>query len=415
MVWDLFRQFMLSQRAGAVIRRVTWLCLFGVGVSLAALVLVMSVMNALNMNIRKRTLAIEPHLVIEFPKGISESEIQGHPLFSDLKKSSEIKSALMETQDVILRTVDGRFRGAIARGTSWSTLQEMKQKMLDAQARSSFSDSADLRGEAVRLEKGEIWLGVDLAQSLSVFEGDYVTIVSPEGLLLPPTETPKFEKVRVSQILATNLADVDSQNLFYVRNESLTQLRNSPGRKMGLEIWLPDANEAQSQKQVWAKIYRDVKIETWQDRNSAIFFALRLEKLMIGIFLGMASLVAGLSLLTVLSLLVYQKKREIALLQVLGFTRSGVVQLFFRIGLVVSGIGIAAGVLVGGLLAFYVEKNPLNVLPDIYYDSQIPAKLDLSFVFLVALLALLFAVFSSWLSARAAAKYVPATALRIKT
>lgn len=106
------------------------------------------------------------------------------------------------------------------------------------------------------------------------------------------------------------------------------------------------------------------------------------------------------------------KRREIGLLQAIGFSRREVRLLFFKIGLSLSACGIMMGVLIGSGLSYWIEKHPLNVLPDIYYDSQIPAYLDLQFVLVVVAAATTLAILGSYFSTRGALTVMPSEAIR---
>jgi lipoprotein-releasing system permease protein len=230
-------------------------------------------------------------------------------------------------------------------------------------------------------------LGTDLAHALGVFEGDTLLVIPPEGLLLPPTEAPKFERVRIQQVITTNVPEVDGQQIFYMAGSTLRTLRDSASRRLGFEVRWPDPDQAWAAKEELSG-FSDVLAQTWKERNSALFLALRLEKVMIGIFLGMAALVAGLSLVSVLTLLISQKRREIGLLQALGYSSFGVRRLFTRLGWILALMGLGSGLFLGTLVSLYLEWHPLNILPDIYYDSEIPAEVQFPFVLLVAVVGL---------------------------
>jgi lipoprotein-releasing system permease protein len=408
---DFFRNYLFSSRAGALIKRISWLSVIGLFVSVAALVIVISVMNALNLSIRERTLAIEPHLSVEFPSGTPFSVLESHPLTAKLKQQLQYEVQPFETQDVILRTMDGHFHGAVARGVSDSSYR----RLLSEVSRVSKLRKLDLISfEHKEFEgplMGEVDIGIELARTLGVFEGDALMVVPPEGLLLPPSEAPPFERVKIRRILATNLADLDSSSVFYKKDLTLNSLRKSASRRTGIEVWMANPDKAAELKEM-LQGYGEYRIETWQERNSALFFALRMEKTVITIFLSMASLVAGFSLLTVLTLLTSQKRREIGLLRALGFSKKSLKSLFSKLGYGLALLGVGGGMLLGLAVSFYLEKYPLNVLPDIYYDSEIPAKVDLGFVAVV----LLVAVILTWLGARASSASAllesPSTSLR---
>lgn len=406
MVFEFFRKYLFSPRAGAVIRKVSWLTVIGLGLSVTALIVVLSVMAALNHNIEDRTLAVEPHLTIQIP-GINQGALlEAHPITAKLRQHPEIKVDVFESQDVILRTVDGHFKGGIARGVSQQSLDRM---LLDMQKLDQ--KRKDLPFTPETLGPGEVILGVDLAVALGVFEGDPLMVIPPEELLLPPTETPKYEKVTVKKIISTSLADVDAQDLFYVRGNALKSFKQAASKKTYIEIKVPNPYNMEPWKKEVAS-FPEAVLETWRERNSALFFALRLEKLVIGLFLGLAALIASFSMISVLALLISQKRREIGILQAIGFSQRRVRNLFMQIGFALALAGLLAGIFFGSGISLWIEAHPLNVLPDIYYDSQVPADWDPVFVLTILVTGIVMALAGSFLISRSASLEVPAEALR---
>lgn len=411
LVRDFFSHLIFSRRAGALVKRLAWLSVGAIALSITALLVVIFVMNGMNASIHKRMLSLEPHLYVTVNGVNKGSLLEIHPVFQRLKEFPENKSYVYESQDVILRTLDGQFHGAIARGVSRESLKFMIDHIreMDVQKKRESLESLaeeDLPG------KGDVILGVDLARALGVFEGDFITIVPPESLLLPPGDAPKFEKVRVSKIISTNLADLDSQFVFYQRGATLNSLIGV-SRKVGIEVWTPDGKNLLDLKQEVEK-FGDVIAESWMDRNSTLFFALKLEKLVMGVFLALAGLIASSSILSVLALLMSQKKRDIAILKTLGLSNRRTTRIFTQIGLLLASMGIVPGVLMGTSLSYYLQNHPVNVLPDIYYDSQIPALVDPWFVLLVLIVGLLICFLGAWYPARTSAEIDPALALRVK-
>lgn len=413
MVWYFFRHFIFSERAGSLIRRIAWLSVIGITISVTAFLVVLFVMNGMNRSIQERVVALEPHLFVH-DKEIKEIKLlEQHPII-DVLDQEDIQYYFYESQDVILRTTEGQFRGAIARGVTSESLSFLFKKIQELNERNHANTNdyginvlEDLPAE------GEVILGIDLARSLGVYEGDYITVLAPEGLLLPPGETPNFEKVRVKRIVSMNLSDLDSQYMFYTRGLSLNAFQRTASRQVGIELWLHNPEFASDFKKSLSK-FDNFKIETWMERNSALFFALKLEKIAIGIFLGLAGLIAGSSILTVLALLLSQKKREIAILRAIGLSAKRTVQIFTQMGILLSASGVLAGIILGMTFGFYVEKNPINLLPEIYYDSQIPAEVNMWLVFFVLVVGFILAFLGSWLPARTALEIEPSQALRVK-
>lgn len=408
MFWSFFQRYLFSSRAGALVKRISWLTVFGLTVSVGALIIVISVMTALNHSIQKRTLAVEPHLTIEIPGIKSSKLLELHPLVTKVKSDPQVRTQVFENQDVILRTNDGFSKGAVARGLS----QEGLNKMLQEIHRLDLNSQKETNPFAPEiLGPGEIYMGSELAVSLGVYEGDSLMVVPPELLLLPPGETPKFDKVKIKRIISTPVSEVDAQTIYYVRDVSLQRLQSSDSREIGLEVWLDDPQKTDSYKES-LKNFSEAKIQSWKERNSSLFLALRLEKTMITLFLGIAALIASFSMVSVVLLLISQKRQEIAILRTIGFSRKQIQELFIKIGVTLSLMGLFSGIFMGSSISYYIEKFPLNVLPDVYYDSQIPAYLDGSFVFFVAFIGMVIAYGGATLSSRGSAIEDPAVALK---
>jgi lipoprotein-releasing system permease protein len=409
LAWMFFRRYLLSDKAGSLVKRIAWLCILGIGFSLASFILILSIMTGLNKNIHNRILAVEPHLSVDFKKSISESEVRNHKVWRFLKDHKDLTVRLFDTQDVILRTVDGIFHGATARGMSTLSFDSMLSQ-LQKLAIESHSDPPENLGAP---EQDEVIMGVDLAKAMGVFEGDYLTVLPLESLIISNGESPSFAKVLVKQILSTNLADIDSQVMFFQREKTMQHFAKVGSRRIGFEVWTDDPYDLDKLKDAIGE-FKDLKVESWKDRNSALFMALRLEKLVIGTFLGLSALITSFSILSVLTLLISQKKREMGLLMAIGFSVKSLVKLFQRLGMILSILGLSGGILVGTALALYIEKNPLHILPDIYYDSELPAEVQSIFIVIVSIIGFLMAWSAVKLSVKQIMRLSPSDALRAK-
>jgi lipoprotein-releasing system permease protein len=414
MIWDLFKHYLLSRRAGALIRTVAWLCMAGVGIGVMSLIVVMSVMNGFNDQIKSRLLAVEPHLVVTVP-GVSDvNHLVDQPIYQELKNRKDVQTEIFETQDVIVRTVDGLFGGAVAHGVEDSALEyilrETRRAVNSSQATGTTVEVAPVAKESAHLSSGEVLVGADLARSLGIFEGDKITIVSPEALLLPAGEVPHFERVLVKGLLQTNIADIDAKAIYFGRGRSLKTLKESTSRETGFELRLNDPYRYGPLEHELKS--RGLKVSSWVERNSALFYALRMEKTAIGSFLGLSALIASFSIVTVLVLLMTQKRKDIGLLMGLGLSRIRTQRLFMGVGLLLSSMGIVAGVVMGVVICLVVDKNRIPILPDIYYDSTIPARMDPYLILFVIVAATFIAVFSAYFPARLHTRELPSELLR---
>jgi lipoprotein-releasing system permease protein len=419
--WDLFRHYLLSRRAGSLIRTVAWISIAGVAIGVMALVVVISVMSGFDSQIRNRLLAVEPHLVATMPLSsapngtMSSDQIGVSPDYLKLRAQPHVQTDLFENQDVIIRTVDGNFGGAVARGVESQTLKYIlnetrKESLPKDPASSTFIEPAPIAKESTDLEKGEVMIGIDLARSLGIFEGDTVTLIAPEALLLPSGEAPPFERVVVKSLITTNIADIDEKVLYYGRGRSLLTFLNSPSRVSGFEVRLPKPEEFQDIKSALEK--NGWKVESWIDRNSSLFYALKMEKFAMGVFLGLAGLVASFSIVTVLVLLLTQKRKDIGLLMGLGLSPKRTQNLFIQVGLILSAIGIGTGLTAGVVISLLLDRFPIPLLPEVYYDATIPATVSPMFVFGIFIVATLIAFISAYIPARQTTRESPAEALR---
>lgn len=397
------KKLVLSSSSGALVRRITILSFIAIALSLTAFFIVLFIMNGMNKNIKTRILALEPHLTtINNPA--QETEVQKY-----LENSQFVS---YQTLDLILRTVDGQFKGGEAVGYTDKGLKVWVNHLM--QVKNSGRDRAyvDVDLSGFNLNENEVAIGVDLARSLSLLEGDELTLIPPDTLLLSSLETPVFQKVVVKRILVTDLYDLDSKLILFNSDYSLKVFANTLSRKTGNHVWFDSVEKADEVKKILAA--KSIVSETWQEKNSDLFFALKMEKLMIGTFLGLAGLIASSSILTVLALLMSQKKRDIAIIKTLGLSQKRTLWLFTKMGLWIAGGAIALGSVLGIGISLYIQHNPVNVLPNIYYDSSIPAFVDFNFVIAVIAISGLLAFFGSYLPAKATLKIQPAILLKQK-
>src|SRR5436190_2007452 len=125
MTWHFFSKLIFSSRAGALIRRISWLSVINVSISVAAFLIVLFVMNGMNLSLQDRIVALQPHLVITIPDISDPNLLDIHPVALKLREDKEKKVFVFENYDVVLRTVDGQFHGALAQGISPQSLKHI--------------------------------------------------------------------------------------------------------------------------------------------------------------------------------------------------------------------------------------------------------------------------------------------------
>lgn len=389
--WLIFRNYLLSRRSGALVRIIAWHCIIGIGMGVAALLIVLSVMNGFNQTIRTRMLSVEPHLVINQKDSPGEAElVRMRVLVEQLMPGQLIEIERYETQDLILRSVDGVFGGGLAKGYDKASMHAMLKRVWASLKK----DTPEPIIETADLGANEVVLGIDLARGLGIFEGDEVILVPPETLLLPKGEVPRFQKFRVKSLLNTQMPEFDSKLMFY-NIDTMSKRMQSLSRETGFELRLKDPYKADSLKKRLAE--KGVEAQTWGERDTALFFALKIESYAMALFLTLAVLITSFSIVTVMVLLMSQKRQDIGMMMALGLSVRRTRMVFLRVGLLLSYMGIIGGVLFGASVCLFLEKYPLELLPDIYTDSTLPAQLTPRILFFVLGCSTLIAVLGSWL------------------
>lgn len=399
--WTLFRHYLLSRRSGSLIRLIAWLCMAGVGIGVASLIIVLSVMNGFNLKIRQNMLNVEPHLVI---MGVPPS------------KEYEIKKAIgpgveslwySENQDVVLRTVDGVFSGAIAKGLPSQGIRDWLKHVW--KPRNAAASTVDIN--SIELGPRQAVIGVDLASNLGVFDGDELYVIPPETLLMPKGEVPKYEKVTIKGIISTQMQDIDGKMFIYNSGNTMRGWwKNAASAENGFELRLNNPYDADEiAKKLRA---RGFKTQSWHERNTALFFALKMESLAMTIFLSLAVLITSFSIVSVMVLLITQKRKEMGMLMAMGFSKKATRKAFTLVGIYLSAIGVGAGLIVGCGVALFMDYFPIEVLPDIYYDSTLPAHLSGNIVLGTIVGAALLAWAGAYLPVRFYVDPTPADCLR---
>lgn len=384
-------------------RRISFLSFFAVLLSVMVFLIVLFVMNGMNKSIQSRIIVLDPNITAYF-QDANEIKLDENPMYQGLR---------FDSYDLIIRTVDGQFRGANAIGYKQDDFKFWNDKLSALRKKGKDVLLFDDDAESSDLNEDEIAIGVDIARALGLLEGDQVTLIPIETLLLSQTERPLFEKVTIKKIITSDLPDLDANAIFFNRDVSLKTFRASLSKVSGYHFWLKNQDDLDTAI-TDLKVHPFKSVESWKEKNSSLFFALLMEKMMIGIFLGLAGLVASTSILTVLALIMSQKQSDIAILKTLGLSNRRTLLLFTQMGLWISLSAISLGTILGLSISYYLEKNPLQVLPHIYYDASIPAYVDLRFAGIVLVVSTVLAFLGCYLPSRSTLQIQPAILLKQK-
>ncbi len=394
MTLKLFRAYFLSKKAGSTVRMMAWLSLSAMAIGVFGLIIVLSVMAGFNDNIRDRLLSYEPHMVVYSQKNHLTK-------IKDLLKKEGIKYEQVypfESQDIIIRSSSGSFQGAEARGFDPRRISEVIR-----------SNLVRLDGRT-ELANDELIFNFDLAKSLRALEGDFIDVIAPSTLLQPLGAEMQVSSFKLAGVFFTQLTSSKNANTVIYSLDSLVT-PDTRGLKKGYEILLKDPLQSTSIKKLLVKNGLP-EVQTWQERNSSLLFALRLERMALGFFLVMSVLITSFSMMTVLLLLLHQKRQEIGILMAMGLSKSRVRWVFGTMGFWLSSMGVLVGFVPGFLLAKYIEHTPLKIMPDVYQDPYMPARVDLPLILLVLAVCVVICILSLIVPLFNISKLSPSAALK---
>jgi lipoprotein-releasing system permease protein len=411
-------RYLLGTSKSSVVRTIALISVFGIGLGILAMVVVLSVMNGFDDGIKNRLLGAEPHVVVHGQAPLLFEQISN--IVSDHGRVESYSK-----QDVVIRTVDGIFSGAVAEGFEPEALKHLAKRVrhsvevFDTKHIVNSRKTTQLESMDLNLSNKEIALGVDLAHSLGIFEGDEVSVLAPESLLYPAGEMPLYERAKVRALLRTDVPEIDSRVIFYDIGQGLRKLSDSASLEKGYEVRLQepdDADEVAAQiKKIELVKKNNFKIDTWRTQNAALFYSLKMEKTLMGLFLALTILVSSFSVVSVLVLLVTEKRRDVGILLGMGATKSQVRKIFLGIGMTLGFAGIGGGTTLGLIICHLIQKYPIIKLPDIYYDTTIPVRIDYLVIFGIMFLGTLLIFAGTYVPVWRISQYDPIQAIRHDT
>jgi lipoprotein-releasing system permease protein len=383
----------------------------GVAIGVAALIVVLGVMNGLRDDLRDRILVANPHLRI-LTYGASLRMDNWREALDTVRRNPDVVAASPEvlTKSLILNSAE--YPAAVdvvgfARDTGTRAVTTLpryvKQGDLEFRTR---SDSV----------QGAIVLGYRLAQRLSVYVGDEVTLVSPTSVKVnraTGTRVPNLWKFEVTGIFDTGMYQYDDG--FAVMDIHTAQQFAGLGDAVtGIEIRLRDPWKApQVGDTLQARLGYPFRSFDWQSQNQSLFSALQLEKKAMGLIIWFIMVVAAFNIIGTLTMAVAEKTKEIGILQAMGLTSRGIGRVFLAQGAIIGGVGVALG-LVGGLgLGYLIDKSGLiKIDPAVYFIDKLPVHLELLDILAVVSFSFLVAVVATLHPSRSAARLTPVEAIR---
>lgn len=407
--WIGFRYLRAKKRNGFM-SFITMVSIAGIALGVMALIVVLSVMNGFQQEIRGQLLRVAPHAEIGYYDPVDRPWA---PLRKLVENNSEVSATAPYIADQALLANAGEVRGVQVRGIDpaeekkvvdyW---QKMPQGSLDA----------------LRPGEFDIILGKDLAMVLGAEVGGKVTVITPEGNVTPAGMVPRLKQFNLVGIVDTGVYEADN-SLALIHLQDAQVLYRLGSGVSGVRLKLKDPENAPSitpklvppsaQEAVWAR--------DWTYSNKTYFEAVEMEKRMMFIILTLIIAVAAFNLVSSLVMAVTEKQADIAILRTLGLPPSGITKIFMIQGVVagffgtLSGVffGVLLGIYVGDIVEFFEKMFGVHLInAQVYFINHLPSRVEMSDVCVIAAVSMILSFLATLYPSRRAAHTQPAEALR---
>jgi lipoprotein-releasing system permease protein len=402
--WFVAQRYLRSPYRPAVLRLVTLFSTIGVIAGVATLVIALSMNTGFRETLQDRLLGVTSHVSLTRPAsgGIHNyDEMAGR-----LAAIRGVKSVTPAVYQPVLMSFAGDARGVVTKG-----IDPRREERSDEALRRMVAGNLDFAPDADGVDA--LVIGKQLAGEWKLSPGDYVTLLSPQGRLTPFGMMPRTRRFRVTGVFDSGFYDYD-ENWCFMTLPAAQGLSGAGDVVNVLEFRLQEPQRAEEIAKVIEHAAGDgFATSTWMEQNRALFRALRLEKLVTAIFIGLITFVAGLNILVVLSMTVTDKARDIAVLMAMGVRREQIRAIFLWQGITIGAAGTAMGLLIGYLFSFVAGTYRLIPLdPQVYAVPYVPFDPSAIDGVWIAIVAMGIATTATILPARAAARLLPVEILR---
>jgi lipoprotein-releasing system permease protein len=402
--WFVARRYLRSPHRPAVLRLVTLFSVIGVAAGVATLVIALAMNTGFRETLQDRLLGVTAHISLTRPGsgGIRDYESLAAK-FSSIPGVRSVTPAVYQT---VLMSFGGQSRGVVTKG-----IDPERERRADEALQRIIAGRLDFSPDRDGI--GALLIGKQLAEEWKISSGDYVTLMSPQGRLTPFGLLPRSRRFRIAGVFDSGFYDYD-QNWSFLTLADAQNLSGGGDAVNVLEFRLNNPENASAiAQQVLKNAGPGFAASTWMEENRALFRALRMEKLVTAIFIGLITFVAGLNILVVLSMTVTDKARDIAVLMSLGTRRTQIRKIFLWQGITIGAVGTLVGLCVGYLFAFiagFYHLIPLD--PQVYAVPYVPFHPSLLDGVWITLIAMAISFTATILPARAAASLLPVEILR---
>jgi lipoprotein-releasing system permease protein len=398
-------RYLKAKRRQTFISLISLISLAGVALGVTALIVVLAVMSGSEQEMKQRILGLNSHIVLlRFGDPLKDHR----QLAEKVSENANVTRVEPFVYSQVMLSSSKGVSGSILRGLDWTQVEK-----------SGRMDKLIKDGKLENLAAGQnappgILLGKELAVKLDVKTGDTVRLVSPMGRITPlGNRVPAVKNFKVAGLFESGMYDFDS-NLAFIALEEAQKIMAMGDTVTGLDIWVNDIYKAgEIREEILARLDPLYWARDWMQMNRNLFAALKLQKTAMSIILSLTIIVAAFNIISTLIMVVMEKTKDIAILKSMGATGKDIMRIFVLQGLFIGGLGTLLGVVGGVILCGIMDRYQIiDLPPDVYFITTIPARMETLDVVVITISALLLSFLATLYPAWQAARLKPAEILR---
>lgn len=409
--WFIARHYLRAGRGRGLLSLITWIALGGVTLGVAALITVISVMSGMQGELRGKILESTPHVYVqEFNSSLQVRDYQ-RVIDSIMTVDGVMAAAPFALSSVSLVRDRGEYSQpaylfGVHIDTTGVAATDMERQIIDG--------SLDLAPPLSGLPP--LLMGSVLADRMGIFPGDTVVVLSMENLKpdMFGGFQPTLRQFEVTGSFTTGMYEYDLSNIYTTLVDAQELLGLAAEDASGIGVRTDDpARAAEIAATLGERLGYPYSVLSWIERNRALFSALQLEKIALGVIVFLIVVVAAFNIVSTLVMVVSDRTKEIGILRTMGMTERGILHVFVIQGVWIGVIGTVAGATLGVVVSWALDRFELIKIPgDVYFVDHLPATLDPLTILIIVLASILVSFGATIYPARQASRLQPVDAIR---